>query len=363
MFWIVLIFSLLSLTVLEEYIVSKDKVKLLKLALFILMMIAGTRDFFDYNTDAHAYKAIYDATPSLFNFNINSLLANYEIGYIIINSIFKTLDCSFNVFCLCNNIFFFIAMYIGLKDYIKDNFIFIFFFLYKYFIYNNFVSMRQSIAIAIFFLIFKYIEKKDFKKYLFFSICAGLIHSSAFILIPVYFINKINLNKQLFRLFGICLVPGIIFNILHINLLSPFENILINLPYINLEKVSSLTSKSLESISLIHSLEFFVIFGIVAYFYNVSFSNKQMKVILCIFLVMGLIVTYFSGVSILTRVKDYFVFTYPILLGKIVYDLPKRNKNRIVMKNTIILYCILCFIRYLLLFNSGAYFNYSSWLF
>ena len=48
-------------------------------------------------------------------------------------------------------------------------------------------AVRQYIAISIFMYAIKFILQKDFKRYLFWVIIASLFHSSALILIPIYF--------------------------------------------------------------------------------------------------------------------------------------------------------------------------------
>lgn len=57
--------------------------------------------------------------------------------------------------------------------------------------------MRQMLAVAIFFVSVKYIINKDYKRYYINILIAILIHKTAFLFIPLFFINKISLNKKM----------------------------------------------------------------------------------------------------------------------------------------------------------------------
>lgn len=55
--------------------------------------------------------------------------------------------------------------------------------------------VRQGIAVSIVFYALSFFIERDFKKYLVFMIIAGLFHMSAFILLPVYFLNRLTKTK------------------------------------------------------------------------------------------------------------------------------------------------------------------------
>lgn len=336
------------------------------LLLMILLLISGTRNLFDYNGDAHIYLAIYEAAPNLLNFNDyfnNNFLKFYEIGYVFINSFFKTLGVSYTGFVFLHNLFFLGAIYYSLRDYIKDYEIFLSFFIYKIYIYDMFVSLRQSITIAIFLFMIDFMRKKQWIRYLFLGCIAGLIHSGAYILLPVYLINFIKINKNNLKLFLFILVPGIFVNIFKINIISNFANILYKLPFVNIDKVANLTDSTGNGISLLHVVEYFVILIIIMFNWDVLIKNRkhEIDIFIKLLMILGLLLTYFSGAEILTRLKDYFLWAYPILLGYI-FDSKKSNRGIFVIKYVFILYCYGCYFRYLINFCNGGFLNYSSWL-
>lgn len=56
-------------------------------------------------------------------------------------------------------------------------------------------AMRQGVAVAIFFYCSKFIEERNFKKYLFFILIGAGFHSSIILLLPLYFLKNINMSK------------------------------------------------------------------------------------------------------------------------------------------------------------------------
>lgn len=61
----------------------------------------------------------------------------------------------------------------------------------------NFTSlMRQAVAIGIIFYSYRYIKKRDIKKYLITIILASLFHSTALFIIPQYYLYNLELSKK-----------------------------------------------------------------------------------------------------------------------------------------------------------------------
>ena len=61
-------------------------------------------------------------------------------------------------------------------------------------LFNSWDQIRQAAAISVFLYSIRYIEEENLPHYLLCCILAFLIHNSAFIVIPLYFVKKINLK-------------------------------------------------------------------------------------------------------------------------------------------------------------------------
>ena len=283
MFFYIGIFAICFIAaILNDKLKNEKEKRIFEISILIfLCIISGTR----YNlggTDYFVYKTVYDVVPTINEFNFESVqningTFGMEKGYLLYNSIIKTLGFSFYGFTLINSIIFYTCLYIGLKRYIKNFNFFLIIFLYKMFFYDTFISMRQSVSMVIFFIALQFIEKKKPVKYWILCTIALFFHNSAIILFPLYFIRNFKISKKTFMIINIVGLIFLILNITGIFVFNPINviNILFSNNSIALEKSNSYFDIT-EKISIIHSLEYFVI-AIILYFNYEYIQNKNDK--------------------------------------------------------------------------------------
>jgi len=361
-----LLFCLIAL-IINEKIKYNQKKYIEIITLTLLIVISGTRYHLG-GSDYVIYKSVFDSLPRLKDFLLNYkyihskyLTFGFEIGYLFINSFVKSLGFNFYGFTLFHSIFFYTSMYIGLKKYIYNFNFFIIIFLYKLFFYNTFISLRQSITLAIFFLSIKFIEEKKTIKYFISIAIASLFHTAALILFPIYFINIIKLNKKKIVILNIIFIPTLLISLIKFNILQYFRFIinLLKNP-VAISKVENLFFGDItSSISLFHTLEYFLIMIIILKNFNklVNVNDNSIK----LFLVLLPLFTLFRNYEILTRFKDFFTFTYAIILNN-VSNLDGRSKKILIYFFTILISSY-GFYRFILLFDNGALIPYESYLF
>jgi membrane protein len=368
MFFYIGIFAICFIAaILNDKLKNEKEKRIFEISILIfLCIISGTR----YNlggTDYFVYKTVYDVVPTINEFNFESVqningTFGMEKGYLLYNSIIKTLGFSFYGFTLINSIIFYTCLYIGLKRYIKNFNFFLIIFLYKMFFYDTFISMRQSVSMVIFFIALQFIEKKKPVKYWILCTIALFFHNSAIILFPLYFIRNFKISKKTFMIINIVGLIFLILNITGIFVFNPINviNILFSNNSIALEKSNSYFDIT-EKISIIHSLEYFVI-AIILYFNYEYIQNKndKSKLVINIFIILMFIFTVMRGFVIITRIKDYFLWTYSIILYYLMENQEIKKKNIIA-----ILVCVVClygYIRYLKSFDNGGLIPYNSYL-
>ena len=368
MFFYIGIFAICFIAaILNDKLKNEKEKRIFEISILIfLCIISGTR----YNlggTDYFVYKTVYDVVPTITEFNFESVqningTFGMEKGYLLYNSIIKTLGFSFYGFTLINSIIFYTCLYIGLKRYIKNFNFFLIIFLYKMFFYDTFISMRQSVSMVIFFIALQFIEKKKPVKYWILCTIALFFHNSAIILFPLYFIRNFKISKKTFMIINIVGLIFLILNITGIFVFNPINviNILFSNNSIALEKSNSYFDIT-EKISIIHSLEYFVI-AIILYFNYEYIQNKndKSKLVINIFIILMFIFTVMRGFVIITRIKDYFLWTYSIILYYLMENQEIKKKNIIA-----ILVCVVClygYIRYLKSFDNGGLIPYNSYL-
>jgi len=367
-FYIILfLLCLLSLFLSNILKSQKEKDIISILALIMLCIVSGTR----YNlggSDYYVYESIFNSVPDLTQQSFfvvnNSWLANYEKGYLFLNSVIKTIGFNFYGFTLIHSVIFFVFMYLGLKKYINNFPLLIMIFLYKIFFYNTFISLRQSIAVAIFFLISKYIQEKKPLKYFVGCIIALSFHNAALILFPIYFINRMVLTKNKIIFLNTLFLPTIIFSYVDLPIIKILVFIAQYLPTASVQaKIAYFTSNvNLEGINLFHTLEYFLImFLLIISYEKVVKINKDSEFIIKLFLCLLPIFTLLRGYTILTREKDFFTLTFAIILNYLCQI--NKKKYSLVIQIVTIMVCAYGFFRFIILFDNGGMMPYDSYLF
>lgn len=368
-FYILLITIMLLMFVINDRIIQKDKWLIEIAALLILVLVSGTR--LDLGgTDYFVYKRVYESIPEIGVFisqidvlHKNYLTYGYELGFLFIISLFKTINLNYYGFTLFHSIFFYISLYVGLKKYVGNFNFFIFIFLYKLFFYNTFISLRQSITIAIFFISLRFIEERKVFRYMFCCIAGIAFHSAAVILLPIYALYKLPLSRKSFLIINIIFFIIMFLSLVNFQLMQVLKfafSIITNPVLISKIDIYLLTN-NLSSISIIHTLEYFLLSIMVYYNYDIIFKNKNAKIMIVLFLCLLPIFTILRNYEILTRLKDYFTFTYAFILH-IIYTQRSDYKRSLIQYLTIAV-CIIGFFRFLLLFDGGSFINYKSFLF
>lgn len=221
-FLIVLIFSVffaycdsIADKVSERNDSSYNKSTGLKLAFFVIFIFCALR--LDYGND-------YPSYISAFN-KINSGFDSYELGWVWLNRI-----CNIGGFRLLIVITSFIncyAFYSFIKNNLTPNFYWLGVFIYLSnpdLMLLNLSMMRQALALSIFIYVCRFIREKRLLFFIIGIVIASLFHTSAILLLPVYFVNRIDSNKtklSVFLYLGITFLLFIYAN-LFIELLSDY---------------------------------------------------------------------------------------------------------------------------------------------
>jgi len=349
--------------------IKKEQKKYLEIAtLFVLCVVSGTR--YNLGGDYGVYKVVFDSLPTLKVFfadfahlHEHYVTFGFETGYLLLNSLVKTIGMNFYGFTLIHSVIFYICLYIGLKRYANNLNLLIIVFLYKLFFYNTFISMRQSITIAIFLIAMHYIEEKKPAKY--FALCtlAVFFHTAALILFPVYFIRRIKLSKDKMILANVIFVPTILISLLNVPIMKlfSFAIALSGNPIIVMKANNLISVAAASPIGIFHTLEYLLLMVFVIYNYEKIIKiDEHAEFILKLFLILLPIFTLFRGYEILTRIKDYFTFSYGIILGYLC--LMDNRKYRLLFQIGTIIVCAYGFFRFIILFGSGGLMPYESYI-
>lgn len=144
--------------------------------------------------DYYEYQIMFDAADCS---NIGSVEPTFTFLSILIKELGLTSQALFATYAVLTSVFF----WFGLKGFLKNNFFAInnFLLLYCVYIQGWFWSMntiRQHLALAAFFWCSRFIVENQKIKYILCIILIGLVHYSAFFMLPLVFWNKHNIRER-----------------------------------------------------------------------------------------------------------------------------------------------------------------------
>ena len=366
------------------YCGKRDKKILKYFVIALLILMTGTR-YYMGGLDIRTYEGVYNNVPNLsilFKFLFfgieNPLInTNYETGFLILCSLIKTFHFNFFGFTLIWTIIFYSILIKGLDEFVPNWSIFIAVFMYKIMFYNTFISIRQGLTMALFCYSLKYI--RDRKWYIYFPFCffIFLMHNGAIILFPLYFINYLPISKKFIKKFAIALLPT-----WFISSSIDMSSVIMKVAnFIGNTHSASHWAESVESISILHTLECYAIIFMILVFYKkimTTKKTKEMELILRLVIISIPLFTLFRSWIIFTREKDYFVMMYGIILGYILEGNTTTIVNSVkgyitnmdfvgyknfkIISAFIFLICFIGIFRYVVRFDGGVLWNYTSYL-
>lgn len=299
----------------------------------ILCLLAGFR--YGIGVDYLAYEYLYNRLQFSFLDEIKVGLDHQEVGFRAIGAFLKGLGVTYQqystIFAIVN--IFFISK-ICIKYSKNPTLSLLLFFCFYYFTWT-FNAIRQAIVIAVgLYYLLKSLEDKKVLKLIIIVALLSLIHSSAFIILILYFVSKIEFNKKKLILFSVFSVLFSLFPmaliISKLTFLPLYSRIL---PY--LDPTVSINFFDFQSLTRI----VFLIIAIIYYDQYCKQSEIARKIINMY--IISIILYFLLQFSELTaaRVAIYGKFLDIIILANILF-LYKKIINKLLYISGIILLCI-----------------------
>lgn len=297
-----------------------------------LLIFIGFRGY--VYSDWVGYYIEYNKSPSFFDgkLKINSFISenDWEVGFLFYLIFCKTISGNYFFLQISSFIIDFLIIFYFFKRYIHKQIVFCFLLFILFSGLNIEINLlRNSKAIMLFLISIKYIEKKQFLKYVFINIIGSLFHISALLYLPVYFIFNVKISKK------VILLLFIIGNFMYVFQIQWFRSILLSfsvwlpgrLKVITEAYLSSKFYSSSYGITIGYierTLTFLVVYCSSNNLYKINNNNiiflNAMYLYLFIFL-------YFSEISILLgRIPILFIFSYWIIYPRIYSFLSRKYK-------------------------------------
>ena len=355
------------------YVLHKntDNLKVRKIieivTIFILIIFSGTR-YRIGGSDYEMYENMFKSAPTISKFTFfKNYIYGVESGYILLNSIVKSIGLNFYGFTLIHSILFYILLYKSLQKYNINNMFFIVIFLYKCWIFNTFISMRQSLVIVVFLNALYYLINNNWQRYLAYLIPCILLHRSTVILLPIILICNKNYSKKTMVVYGLVFIFFFLLNITNVYIFNP-STIIYNLfgSFIKIVDKTEfyLKGSALKSINVFSTIETYMIWLALVIFYKKLYKNacNEQKRIINVFLLTIPLVTLFRSFEVMIRFRDYFSILFPFLIYYVseIFDI----KSQKIYNFLIFLLSFLGLYRYVYSYGTGKYslVDYSSYI-
>lgn len=197
------------------YLITKSKVndkRLIQtiLCFLLLWLIQGLRHSSVGIDSATSYIPYFESISvswdSLFDFNDS--FANFEIGYIVFNKLFKFFISTDSQLFILACSFISIAPIAWVIYKYSPNIIFSFWVFSSFQIYHfGFSGIRQAIAIGICTLAYNFIVQKKIPAFIALVLLASTFHTSAIVFLPAYWIyHKLNMSPKMLFVYIIAIV-------------------------------------------------------------------------------------------------------------------------------------------------------------
>lgn len=284
----------------------------------------------------------------------NNLLVDnqMDLGYYFLNKIIAYFGLPFSFLLFIIACFNMISLYLFVKKYCSKNqwiAIFSYLSIFEIFIYSL-SAIRQSIALSILLLSYKYIEEQNTKKVYLILLVASFFHWSCIFLIPFYHLFCYINSKSLFKIFLIFVIITMLYPIA-IQIMRMFP-INYNIDYyLNIHNNSNIYSSSKINVLILFIIVWFLLMFlkknifyykgkiIIKNFISKSseFSLKYSEYSLLMYFLtrIWMTISYNPGIA---RIQMFFFLFIPFLINDWLYELD--NKTEFTIKIIIVILLI-----------------------
>lgn len=334
----------------------------------ITAIITGTRYFLG-GYDIYNYYYFFERTPSLYNLNFNNIIEENgilggDIGYLLVNSIIKTLGFNFFGATLLISVGFYLSLFFFFKRYDVNVLLCLIFFFYKAFLDLTFVYMRQCIAVAIALVAFNFLSKSKVIPYIILIFIAATMHFSALVLLILIPLQKVKLTKK--RLIIISIVFLLSYSVVFMNIkvftyISGIFSFLGGSASLKIDSAAGLNDLyASTTTSFLHLFEFLLLDFLLILSFDKIEHSKRNDTIIWIFLCVLPIYTIFANEEIFIRMKYYFILAYPIVFYLTISTYKKINKYIFMVIASVL--CFAGLYKFAFQFDGGALYHYYSYL-
>lgn len=311
----------------------------------------------DYNSYLDIFNSINSFKYNIFDFQAIKLNNDYELGWVILNLLFKPFG--FFGLIIFLTVIEHIILYNFIKKYVPTQWQWFALFIYIFsanFMITGCSMIRQFFSICIYIYSIKFIINKKALPFTFYIILASFFHTSSLILAPTYFFSYINTNFK--RLQYLIIIPLISFwFIFGKDIISEYFSSIIGLSIF--EKYSIYIDTKYEyngtGIGIIFNL-----FILILSFYKINLFSPKIRILVLLSILSMVFIPLLSFSSLIGRLGLYF----SILSIAIIPNIFPSIKNNLLRYSLFLCYFIVTLKGFYDFFHSEvwreSFYNYKT---
>ncbi len=304
----------------------KNKENYLALACVILSIGAGWRNIQWPDTDVYTY-GFLNHTNTLSQYSFSDKPWGYsEKGFYFLGVIIKSVTYNEHIYLLFVAGLSLFLLYKGLRRYSIFPLIGLCAYIARFFMARNLMQIRTGLAYLLIIWGVKYIQEKKIWKYLLLVWIASLLHTSAWIALPLYFFsNWIKIDKRV-------VVGGLVIAFIVAATMSDFLHSYVTDSLTDINVATTYVSKEYDVIAkgLANPMIYFQCFLLLSYTFlerRIAPRTKYYRVIRDSYFYSTLILIVFCSFSALSgRTSTMFATLEFAIIPSLVYLFNKRNR-------------------------------------
>ena len=290
---------------------------------FVLAFMAGQRDFTWSDTIIYYYSFRY-YTPPLSHLTPTSRPLGYsEMGFYYLGTLIKEFSKDYTVYFLTISFLTFSFLFIAFKKYCYYPILGVCVYISRFYFSRNFMQIRAGLSYAIIMVAVQYITKRDWKRYFALVFLAYLMHQSALIAVPLYFLCLVKVRKW-------HIVVGLIISFIIAGFFSDVVNEMVSDNASDLSVSTYVNDEYKRAWGLSNPMIYYQTFLLLYY----TFTEKRMKLSSEHYLTIR--TAYFFSTTILIilstytalsgRVSSLFATLEIVIIPSIAFSFQKRNR-------------------------------------
>jgi hypothetical protein len=340
-----------------DYLYIKNSFRNLTYWFFLIVFIIVSGFRYKVGGDSIGYlRSFENDVPTLANINFDFLFKyKWEPLFNLLMSFSKTISSDFSLFQIIHAIILNVLFFNFFKKYTKNIFTTLIIYAFFSYLYLNTEILRESLAIAIFTLMYPEFEKKSWKKYYIWAFVACGFHTSALITLLFPLFRNIQFTKKALYYLGLIFLFFFVLNII-----LPIDKLIALFGQGISGKLEYYSNVKMNINGTIFKFVLFVICPLILIYYKPKLSYRttyNFTNILFLYFLLALIYVLISGLG---RFMNYLLPMMSIYYADVIIGLLKKREVRAISIFTVPLVVFLAFgykIRYYFESTSSIYQN------